>query len=217
MGSLRRSRTLLCCVLLGLAWPVAAQKSGGGSRPIYCCDDAQGRPVCGDMLPAVCYGRAYREITPQGGVRRYVAAPLTAEEVAKKRAAEQAKKEQDARALVQRRLDDALLETYASLEDIDEREDRALAEIERSVEAVRMRLAELTVQRANLQKDIDFYQGREMPRDLENQLASIESETSAYRKVIETKDGEKASVRERYAQDRRRYAELIASGETRRR
>ena len=33
-------------------------------RSIYCCD-VGGQPVCGDIPPAACYGRAYREMSPR--------------------------------------------------------------------------------------------------------------------------------------------------------
>jgi hypothetical protein len=35
-----------------------------------------GHQVCGDVLPQ-CYGKGYREVSPQGTVRRLVEAPLT--------------------------------------------------------------------------------------------------------------------------------------------
>ena len=57
-----------------------AQAQAGG-RTTYCCD-VGGQPVCGDILPAACYGRAYREMSPSGLVRRTVAAPLTPQEIA---------------------------------------------------------------------------------------------------------------------------------------
>ena len=40
----------------------AAPPAGGGSGLLYCCNDSNGKQVCGDILPQACYGRAYREI-----------------------------------------------------------------------------------------------------------------------------------------------------------
>lgn len=185
-------------------------------RNIYCCDDPQGRPVCGDILPSVCYGQAYRVISPQGTVRRHVAAPLTPEEIARRDAEEKVRKEEEARVLAQRRLDEALLETYKSLEDIDVREERALADVERSVEDIREREMELVEQRGRYRQEAEFYEGRDLPRELTTALRLIETELMAYRSVIDAKELEKSAIRARYAADRRRYAELVASGMTRR-
>ena len=203
--------TLLIAVML---LPFSANAQAG--RTIFCCDDAQGRQVCGDVLPSVCFGRAYREISPSGTVRRHVAAPLTPEEIAKRDAEERHRKAEEARLLVQRRLDDALLETYTGLEDIDAREERALADVERSVADIRARQEELAAQRARLVKEMEFYEGRELPREISTGLRLIDSEAAAYRSVMMAKEAEKDAIRARYAADRRRYAELIADGRQRR-
>lgn len=200
--------------LFGVLWVLAAPASA--QQSIYCCDDTQGRPVCGDLLPSACYGRAYREISPQGVVRRHVAAPLTAEEIAQRNAEEKRRKEEAARLAVQRRLDDALIETYMSLEDIDLREERALAEADRSVEEIREREEELLAQRERYKQESEFYAGRQLPREIVTGLRIIETELAAYHSVIRAKDAEKEAIRARYASDRRRYAELIAEGRGRR-
>ena len=43
------SHALLCAALLT---PLAAAAQGSG-RTIYCCEDDNGRPVCGDVLPGI--------------------------------------------------------------------------------------------------------------------------------------------------------------------
>ena len=37
----------------------SVQAQAPRARMIYCCD-VGGQPVCGDILPEACYGRAYR-------------------------------------------------------------------------------------------------------------------------------------------------------------
>lgn len=212
MGSLGIKFIAFGIVTTVLSAPALAQQP---TRSIYCCDDDQRRPVCGDVLPAVCYGKAYREISPQGMVRRHVAAPPTAEELARKEAEERERREAQARLEVQRRLDLALLETYRSLDDIDGREARELAEIERGLEAIREREAELLARRERFERESEFYQGRDLPREITTGLRIIETEMLANRKLIEAREAEAEAVKVRFAADRRRYAELIASGEGR--
>ncbi len=197
---------------------LAVASSGAMAQAtIYCCDDDGGRPVCGDVLPAVCFGKAYREISPQGTVRRHVAAPLTAEEVARRNAQEERRREEEARLAVQRRLDLALLETYQSLDDIDVLEARALAEVDRDLVIIGEREQELKAQRQRLMDEAEFYVGRDLPREVATGLRLIDTEMAAYQSVRNSKEAEKQSIRERFAGDRRRYAELIAAGEGRRR
>jgi hypothetical protein len=194
-----------------VAAPVCAFAQSS-TRTIYCCDDARGRPVCGDILPAACYGQAYREISPQGMVRRHVAAPLTPGEVVQRDAEAQRQREEEARLFVQRRLDEALLETFTGLADIDLREERALAEVDRSMVSVREREVELAEQRFRYAKELEFYAGRTVPHDIQTALRLIDAELSTYSSLVAAKEAEKDAIRARFAGDRRRYAELIASG-----
>lgn len=194
-----------------------ASSAAVAQQTIYCCDDDRGRPVCGDVLPSVCFGKAYREISPQGTVRRHVAAPLTAEEIARRDAEEQRRREEEARLAIQRRLDLALLETYQSLDDIDYLEARALAEVDRDLVVIEEREQELEMQRQRLMEEAEFYVGRDLPREVATGLRLIDTEMAAYQSVRHSKEAEKQSIRERFAADRRRYAELIAAGEGRRR
>ncbi|MBK7025170.1 MAG: hypothetical protein IPH41_17360 [Sulfuritalea sp.] len=52
------------CGLLLLA--LAGLGSSLCGRLDLCCHDEAGRQVCGDVLPAACYGRAYRELGDTG-------------------------------------------------------------------------------------------------------------------------------------------------------
>lgn len=181
---------------------------------IYCCEDDNGRRVCGDVLPTVCYDRTYREMTPQGTVRRTVAAPLTAEEIARRNAEERRQREEAARQLVQRRLDQALLETYPNLSDIDDRETRALNDIERDLALIAEREQELLAQRRQILQSAGFAADQSLPREIENRIRIIDTELNAYLNVRTTKELEKASIRERFAADRKRYIELMAENKT---
>ncbi len=194
---------LLLALTLFLS-PVQAQSV------IYCCEDDRGRGICGDVLPAACYDRAYREMTPQGTVRRYVAAPLSADEIARRDAEQRNQREEAAKQLVQRRLDQALLETYPSLSDIDVREVRALGDIDRDLALITEREQELLAQRRQILQNAGFHEGQSLGRDVENRLRIIDTELNAYQNVRHSKEQEKLVVKERFAADRARYIELLA-------
>lgn len=201
---------LVALVVLLLPAPPAA------ARTIYCCDDASGRPMCGDQLPTTCYGRAYREIGPQGTVRKQIAAPLSSDEVARRNAEIERRKQDEVRLLKQRRLDQALLETYQSLADLDSREQRAIGELERDIGQGSAREAELVAERAPLAKQAEGFRAGELPRKLEASLQRVDAELAAQRKILESKRRELDTVRARFASDRRRYVELTSGGDVRR-
>lgn len=201
----RRSPELLVALLLGLTLANTA-----GAK-VYCCEDANGRRQCGDVLPQACYGRAYREMGPQGTIKREVSAPLTADEIARRNAAEQQKKDDETRQAKQRRLDQALLETYASVEDLDRRRDKDVADIERSIEEARKRDKELRTKRQRFEKEAEFHKGRDLPRDLAANLRSIDSELASQGKLIEDKTRELEATRARFEADRARYVELSSA------
>ncbi|BAL26625.1 DUF4124 domain-containing protein [Azoarcus sp. KH32C] len=199
MGLQRKLDALIVAVLL-LA-------SGAASAAIYCCDDG-GRRVCGDILPAACYGQSYREMGNDGTVRRQVSAPLTREEIARRKADEEKRKADEQAQVKQRRLDDALLSSYTSVEEIDRRRDREIGEIERGIESTREHQTELRARRERLQKDAEFYKGKPLPRDLDNAIKAIDKELASYDTIFASKRIEIDALRARFEADRARFIEL---------
>ncbi|NMG34680.1 hypothetical protein GRF61_09515 [Azoarcus sp. TTM-91] len=202
---LRRLADIGLAVLL--AAPLAASAQSGGGKTIYCCDIGA-QPICGDVLPAACYGRAYREMSPQGVIRRQVAAPLTADEISRRNEETRARAEAEARLARQRRLDQALLDTYQSVADVESRRDRALADLDKTLASLRLREAELVERRNRIAKEAEPYQGKAVPRELADDLDNANGELSAHRSVIDAKQRERESIRARFEEDRRRYIDL---------
>lgn len=207
MASLRKLELSLAAAALLLASP-------GAWARIYCCEDASGQRVCGDVLPAACYDRKYREIGAQGNVRKEVAPPPSREEIERRKAEAARSKADEERLAKQRRVDQALLDTYASVEELDRRRDREIGELERSLEAERARSEELEKRRQRLEEERSYYSGKALPRELANALKSFESESAIHAKVLEQKQRDIQAVRERYATDRARYIELKAMPQT---
>lgn len=209
--STRTSLLLLCLVFAGGALAQSGKSPRGKS--IFCCEDDGGSTVCGDVLPRQCIGKAYRELNSQGVVRHTA---KSREQLIREREEAEAREREEAELVAQRRQDEALLETYPSLESIDEREARALGEIDRSLEAVRARTNELLEMRKVQEAEAEFYQGRELPRELAGNLAIIDAELDSHKAFIAAKDAEKAQIRERFALDRERYRVLLEGGVRRR-
>lgn len=199
---------------LSIAAAVVLLTSPGAWAKIYCCEDANGQRVCGDVLPAACYDRKYREIGSQGNVRKEVAPPPTRQEIERRMAEEARRKVEEERLAKQRRVDQALLDTYVSVEELDRRRDREIGEIERSLEVERARSEELEKRRQRLDEERDYYKGKPLPRELSNALKSFESEAAIHAKVLEQKQRDIQALRERYAADRARYIELKGASQS---
>ena len=191
-----------------LAFGAAAQTR------IYCCDDANGRKVCGDFLPTACQGRAYEERDHRGFVSKTVEAPLTAEQQAR-RDAEVAKKEADAKkAAEERRRTLALLATYSSAKDIDSVRDRNLAEIDKGIKEAEKRLEEAKKKKQKLDSDKEFYKGKPVPDAVKAQIRDNDKDIQAQQAAITDKTREVEDVRKRFADEKKRYLELTGKQAT---
>lgn len=182
--------------------------SAAAQTRIFCCNDANGRKVCGDFLPVACQGRAYEERDNRGFVSKTVEAPLTAEQQAR-RDAEVAKKEADAKKVAEeRRRTLALLSTYASEKDIDAVRDRNLAEIDKTIKEAQKRLEEAKKKKQKLDGDKEFYKGKPLPDSVKTQVRDNDKEIEAHQKTIADKTSEMEEVRKRFAEEKKRYLEL---------
>lgn len=197
-------------LITALLFASSAMLSLGASAQarIYCCNAADGQKVCGDFLPPACQGRAYEERDKRGFVFKTVEAPLTAEQQAR-RDAELAKKEADAKkAAEERRRTLALLSTYSSAKNIDAVRDRNLAEIDKSIQDAEKRLEEAMKKKKKTEGDKEFYKGKPLPDSVKSQLMENEKEIAAHQKTIADKTKEKEEVRNRFADEKKRYLEL---------
>jgi len=203
--SLGRVRlALLSGVVLGCCGMSSAQASTS-----YCCADATGHKSCGDILPAVCYDRAYTVLNG-GRVVREVDAPLTPEQRAKKDAELRAQRDRAAREAEARRRDQVLLESYSSIAELDRRRDRDVGNIESELRGARAREADLLAQQATLLKRKPA--SGNVPRDVTDGLASTESELEGVRAVIASKQKDLDQLRARFDADHVRYLQLTSQG-----
>ncbi|MGC3962261.1 MAG: hypothetical protein QM803_02765 [Rhodocyclaceae bacterium] len=199
------ARALPVLALL-LASPVASAQANKPQGSVYCCNDASGRRICGDTLPMICYDRAYREVSPGGRVLRDVEAPLTPEQRAKRELEIRAQRDRVAREAEARRRDQVLLDSYASVGELDTRRDRELANIESDMQRSRSRETELLTQRQRLEKLVPVKGA--VPRDVSEDLGTNAAELAATRSVIESKQREMDLTRARFSADRKRFLEL---------
>ncbi len=173
---------------------------------MYCCTDANGRKTCGDTLPEACYGRAYKEIT--GGVTRIVDAPLTPEQKVEREAEIKRKKEVERMVLEERRRDQALLNTYGSVADIDYMRDRAINGINNDIRQAQAKLTEATNRKQQLAQKAAAYGKAPVPYEITSQQRTADAEIAAEQKILEIKQKELEEVRAKFDAEKARYLEL---------
>lgn len=174
----------------------------------FCCNDVNGRRSCGDSLPQVCFDRAYVEIVG-GRTVREVEAPMTPEQRAKKNLELRAQRDRLAKEAEDRRRDQVLLDSYASVSELDRRRDRDVGNVEGELKAARAREADLQVQLAKLDKSRPSKGS--FPKTLADNIAVNTSELEAIRTVINAKQHEIDQLRMRFDTDRKRYLELTGA------
>ncbi len=135
-------------------------------------------------------------------------APLTAEQRAKKAAEEEQRKEEEARLKEQQRKDQALLNTYASLEDIEAIRKRALDDLDKAIKSAEKRIAEIRAQRKKFEDEAEFYKKKTLPADVKRGLLDTEIEIRAQQSIIDVKRKEVESVQAKYDEDRDRFLDL---------
>ncbi|MCL2589953.1 MAG: hypothetical protein FWD67_03495 [Betaproteobacteria bacterium] len=197
-------------VLLAIPLSVAGQQDKGGVVRVFSCE-VNGRPVFSDTLPKECYGRAWVKKINGVTVYREEAQP-TSDESARRR--EQAYQQEEARkeAARQKRQNDALWERYPSLEALDQRRDREIAEFDKAIGELRVDEERFVARCKGLDDETKALKGKAVPADLRRAINYADEELAQARVAIERKINERDILRQRFDADRRQYLEITSFG-----
>jgi hypothetical protein len=190
---------------IALAAGVAALALAGTVPPshaaqkIVCWKDKSGKVIgCGDTVPPEYRDHAAKELDSRGITRRTID---TAAEDAKRREKEKAladARQEEARRLAeQARQDKALLATYASAQEIDQRRDR-------DIQAVDLQIVQI---QATL-KNADSRYEEAKKRNHKDDMARAAADKKRAEDMIAEREKEKTAIREKYAEQKKRYLEL---------
>jgi len=160
------------------------------------------------MLPQQCRGLAYRVFDRAGNPIRNVAAPLTAEQKAAAAIEAQRRQEEEEKQLEQRRIDQALLTTYATAEDIDTAQRKAEGDVKLTIQNATTKIGELQKSHRKLAEEAEFYKRKAMPTELDIKLRTVGHEIRLQQELIQLKRKELESIRTKYDGDRQRYFQL---------
>ncbi len=197
-------------VLLLAAFSVQAAAPVGPGK-IYCCE---GGRICADSLPEQCRGKAYRILDSAGNVLKEIGPPLTPEQKAELAAEAKRKKELEEHAKEQRRKDQALLDTYATPQDIDMAQQKAEADVNLAIKAAEDRIAAARKTRKKFEDEAEFYKKKAVPADVAKGLRDADHEIKTQQELLDVKKGDAASIKTKYDADRKRYAELTGRSTT---
>lgn len=198
---------------LALAALLCAANAAFGAS-IFCCESDRGHPICGGTLPAQCFDRAYREIAPNGQV-------IDFESPAEIRRQAEAREQEERERLAERQrnrqqalIDLALLETYPSLAQLNRQEAETLAAMEKVVAGHEARIDSLQEQLLDLMSRIERT-GNPPSVAQQAEIRELEGRIDTERSVRAVRQREADTTRKRFAEDRRRYVELVEQGRAR--
>jgi hypothetical protein len=202
MVSIHKYSTALIVLLTALS--VQAATPPGPGR-YYCCD---GGRICGDSMPEQCRGKAYRILDSSGNLLKEVGPPLTVEQKAQAAAEALRKKELEEQAKEQRRKDQALLDTYATPQDIDLAQGKAESDVNLAIRGAEERIAAARKQRKKFEEEAEFYKKKTLPTEVAKGLRDADHEIKTQQELLDVKKGDAATIKAKYDAERKRYAEL---------
>jgi hypothetical protein len=186
--------------------------SSAASAAVFVCTDSKGRTLTSDKPPRECADVPIKELRPDGSVRRVIEPPLTEEQ--RRERAEKARRDnqvQEARR-TQARRDIALMETYASEDEIEAARQAALNSRQVIIDRSRQRLESFAAERERLQHEAEFYVNRKLPEKLERAIASNAELALAEHRLISDMQTDIARINKRFDAELARYRELELAG-----
>jgi hypothetical protein len=195
----------------GCAAVVIGVLAAPGHAKIVCWKDKAGKVVgCGDTVPPEYQESATKELDKRGMTRNTTE---SAQDVSRQRTqAEEAAKlkaENERRAAEQRRQDSALIATYASEQEIEGKRDRDLQAIDLQLGQLRISLKNAVDRQKDVKARLDIAEKNKKNVDaLKDEAARAADQAQKVEHTIAGKEKEKDEIRARYAEYKKRYAEL---------
>ncbi len=204
---MKKAKCVGCCLVVTTIFCTFPLSSIGGT---YKWVDDKGITHYGDTIPPEFKEKANSELSKRGITIKKTDQALTPDEIRARADAESHAKQEDARLQEQRRRDQALLQSFTAEHDIELKRDRDLQQIELGIannqsvlKSAEKRLAESRVRAETLTKT-----DKPVPDGLKQDIENDEKEKLRLERLIEQKRQELGTVREKYDDYRRRFAEL---------
>lgn len=188
------------------------------AQKIICWKDNAGKVIgCGDRVPPEFQKSETKQLDSQGITR---GTKVSAEEAARLRAEAEKKAvlkaEDDRRQAEQRRQDSALLNTYTSEKEIDQRRDRELQVIDLQIVQLKVSLKSAADAYTATQKRHEEAKksGKPVPQTLQEEMTRATDDKKRLETRVAEREKDKETINKRYADQKTRYLELKNSGTT---
>lgn len=172
--------------------------------------DERGVTHYGDAIPPAYVNAATTELSKKGLVVRQTAPALTDEQRQARQAELDRRNEEAQRAREQRRRDNALLNTYTSVSEIDLTRDRNLQQAELSQSGIETRRKVVAKRLSQLRTEAANYKNNKkpVPAQLKEDMARVQAEIDRLQASLDKGLREIEAIKARFAADRMRYQEL---------
>ena len=107
-----------------------------------------------------------------------------------------------------RRKDQALLDTYATPQDIDLAQGKAESDVNLAIRGAEDRISAARKQRKKFEEEAEFYKKKTLPPDVAKGLRDADHEIKTQQELLDVKKGDAATIKAKYDADRKRYSEL---------
>lgn len=205
---IRSAGCALASVLLASVF--SAVQAQAPVQGIYTCVDGKGRKLTADRPIAECLDREQKVLNPSGTVKATVAPALTAQERLDKEKRATAETQERARQAEERGRDRALLMRYPDKAMHDKGRAEALAQVEVVLRSTKLRLEELSRQRAALENEMEFYRKDpgKAPSTLRRQVDENTQSLTGQKQFIADQEAEIKRVNARFDEELVRLKQL---------
>lgn len=201
---------------LALAVTAGSALAQSKSAKIICWKNSSGKVVgCGDSVPPEYQTNATKELDKRGVTRKTTESAADQAAKIKAPAADLARqkeqKDEEQRKLAeQRRQDNALINTFANEKEIDAKRDRDLQVLELQVSQLKVSLKNTNDRQAEINTRSDDIEKNKkpVPDNVMAEKAQTAEETKKLQQRIAEKEKEMGEIRARYAEYRKRFADL---------
>lgn len=205
-----RSALLLAVTAAGLI--ALGAPAGNAHGKIVCWKDAAGKVVgCGDKVPAEYLSNATKELDKHGNVRKTgESTQESAERKARDQAQRQAQEEEKKRLAAQKRQDEALLNTFTTVKEIDLKRDRELRTLDNFITQQNAALKVSNERLGEVRKRVETFtkSNRPVPPVVRDDLTGAERDKARVEAEIADNQKKKADITVKYAEYRARFVEL---------
>ena len=183
--------------------------AAAAAAKMYKWVDDHGTTHYSETIPPEYANKDHTELSKSGRVIKKEVV-LTPEQRRDKEAADTSKRTEEEAAQEQKRHDNALLNTYSNVEEIDLARDRTLQQVQARINSISSQIRRANDELLALKNEANLTRssGRTIPLSLKEDLQEAQARLDNLKQDQEQAKAEKVAIEARYVTDKARYKEL---------